>query len=95
MGVLKNLKLLPPLHASSEELLRAIEKRNTGKLRVLGRKEQIRGMLLVLNKIWWKIPKEWAEYAMAEASDLSSVTGGHFKFDKKKERVVFKKRRGQ
>jgi len=57
------------------------------------RKEHIRGMLLVLNKVWWKIPRKWAEYMVDEASDMSSITGGRFEFDKKKERVVFIKRR--
>lgn len=93
MGVLKNLKLLPPLHASSEELLRAIEKRDAKKLRAFERKAEIRGMLLVLNKVWWKIPKTWAEYAVAEASDLSKVTGGYFVFNPKREQVVFVKGR--
>lgn len=53
---------------------------------------KIEGMLLVLNKVWWKIPKQWAEYMLAEASDLSSITGGYFMFDYNKEKVIFKKR---
>lgn len=95
MGVLKGPKLLPPIDASPKEntvfgaLLRAIEKRNTKKLRAFERKAEIRGMLLVLNKVYWKIPKEWAEYAIAEASDIPGMNG-HFAFDPKKEAVVFR-----
>jgi hypothetical protein len=33
-------------------------------------KELRKGMLLVLNRIFWKLPKEWASRILVEASDL-------------------------
>lgn len=38
-------------------------------------KSLIKGILLVLNKIYWKIDKRTAEYVLDEASDLPGLEG--------------------
>ena len=40
-------------------------------------KKRIDGMLIVLNKLYWKLPVEHARFIIAEASDLPGLNG-HF-----------------
>jgi len=40
--------------------------------------DEIKGMLTTLNKIYWKIPIKYAEYTLAEASDVPDLNGKYF-----------------
>jgi len=53
-------------------------------------KDQIKGMLITLNKLYPKLPVKWANYIIAEASDLPNL-GGYFIVDNYTLEVSFEK----
>ena len=53
-------------------------------------KDQIKGMLITLNKLYPKLPREWTDYIIAEASDLPKL-GGYFWVQHHTLKVHFKK----
>jgi hypothetical protein len=50
--------------------------------------DNIQGMLLILNKLYWKLPAIYTNSILTEAADLPNFNGS-FKFDKKIEEVIF------
>ncbi len=51
-------------------------------------KKMIEGMLIVLNKIYFKLPVKEAEYALVEACDLPGLDG---RFVLKDGEIIFEK----
>jgi hypothetical protein len=54
--------------------------------------DEINGMLVTLNKIYWKIPVEYADYIVAEASDIPELNG---KFYILNDEIVFENDEGE
>jgi hypothetical protein len=50
-------------------------------------KDEINGMLIILNKIYWKIPIKYAEYLLAEAADIPELNGRFFRLN---DEIVFR-----
>lgn len=50
--------------------------------------DQINGMLILLNKLYWKLPEKQARYIIAKANDLPGLYG-HFVMNNDEDKIIY------